>query len=130
MNHIKKFNESKKSEKLNYKKLIIDEFVVFQGKSADTNDYITLELSSPEDYWFHAKGYPGSHLLIKVKDQLPPDNVIQQVAELAAKNSKAPIGKVSVIWCKKKFVSKESKMNAGQVKVDYRNSNIIIVNKK
>jgi len=128
MKHIKKFNESK--NKVNYKKLVIDDFVVYQGRNAESNDYVTFELSAPEDYWFHAKGHPGSHVLIKVKDRIPSENVIKQVAEIAAKNSKAPSGEVNVVWCKKEFVKKDSKMNAGQVKVDYKNSNIVIIQKK
>ena len=128
MKHIKNFNESK-AGKINYKKLIIDDFVVYQGKNAQSNDYVTFELSAPEDYWFHAKGYPGSHVLVKIKDRIPPESVIKQVAEIAAKNSKAPSGQVNVVWCKKEFVKKESKMNVGQVGVDYKNSNIIIIQK-
>jgi predicted ribosome quality control (RQC) complex YloA/Tae2 family protein len=69
MRYLKSFNESK-LDKPNYKKLDIDGFLVYQGKDAKANDYITFELSSDEDYWFHAKGVPGSHILIKVKEYL------------------------------------------------------------
>jgi predicted ribosome quality control (RQC) complex YloA/Tae2 family protein len=129
MKHIKKFNESKK-DRPNYKKLEIDGFIVYQGKDAIANDYVTLELSDDNDIWFHAKGVPGSHLLIKVKERLPQQDVIKKVAELAAKNSKATTGEVTIVYCKKKFVKKEQGMNAGQVKVDYTNAYEIKVPKK
>jgi predicted ribosome quality control (RQC) complex YloA/Tae2 family protein len=129
MKHLKKFNESKK-DRPNYKKLEIDGFIVYQGKDAIANDYVTLELSDDNDIWFHAKGVPGSHLLIKVKERLPQQDVIKKIAELAAKNSKATNGEVTIVYCKKKFVKKEQGMNAGQVKVDYTNAYEIKVPKK
>jgi predicted ribosome quality control (RQC) complex YloA/Tae2 family protein len=105
-------------------------FIVYQGKDSNANDYVTLELSDENDIWFHAKGVPGSHILIKVKDKLPQHDVIKKVAELAAKNSKAPEGDVTIVYCKKKFVKKEPGMNPGQVKVDYTNAYEIKVPKK
>ena len=124
-----KTNESKK-DKPNFKKLDIDGFVVYQGKDANANDYVTFELSSPEDYWFHAKGVPGSHLLIKIQDKLPTQEVIKKVAQLAAKNSKSEQEEVLVVYCKKKFVSKKQGSNPGKVEVDYKNAHEIVVSKK
>ena len=129
MIQLKRFNESKK-DRPNYKKLDIDGFVVYQGKDAAANDYITLELSDDNDYWFHAKGVAGSHILIKVKDRIPTMETIKEVAKIAAKNSKSTDDNVLVVYCKKKFVKKEKGMNAGQVKVDYTNAHEITVSKK
>jgi predicted ribosome quality control (RQC) complex YloA/Tae2 family protein len=129
MRYLKSFNESK-LDKPNYKKLDIDGFLVYQGKDAKANDYITFELSSDEDYWFHAKGVPGSHILIKVKDKIPTMEVIRKAAQVAAKNSKSNDEKVLIVYCKKKFVKKEPGMNPGQVKVDHNNAYEITVSKK
>jgi hypothetical protein len=118
------------SSKPNFKKLDIDEFVVFQGKDAEANDYVTFELSSPEDYWFHTKGVKGSHVLIKVKDKIPTMEVIRKAAQVAAKNSKSNDEKVLIVYCKKKFVKKEPGMNPGQVEVDHNNAYEITVSKK
>ncbi len=130
MIYLKSFLESKKSEKPKFKKLDIDGFVVYQGKDAMSNDYITLELAKENDIWLHAKGVPGSHVVIKVKDKQPTEITIKKAAEIAAKNSKSTEEKVEVVYCKKKFVKKEPGMNAGQVKVDYINSYSIFVSKK
>ena len=127
--HMKNFNESKK-DRPNYKKLEIDGFIVYQGKDSVANDYVTLELSDDNDYWFHAKGVPGSHVLLKVKDKLPTMETIRLVAKIAAKNSKSEKDDVLIIYCKKKFVRKEKGMNPGQVKVDYLNAHEITVSKK
>ena len=129
MKYIKYFFESS-IEKSKIKKHDIDGFVVFQGKDANANEYITLELANEEDIWMHAKGVPGSHVLIKIKDKLPTETTIKKVAMIAAKNSKSTEDMVKVVYCKKKFVKKEPGMNTGQVKVDYINSDEIIVPKK
>ena len=129
MRYLKKYNESK-NNKPNVKKHLIDGFVIYQGKDADANDYITLELANDDDIWMHAKGIPGSHVIIKVSDNLPSEVVIKKAAEIAAKNSKGKDDTIKVVYCKKKFVKKEKGMNPGQVRVDYKNANEIIINKK
>jgi predicted ribosome quality control (RQC) complex YloA/Tae2 family protein len=113
------------------KKHMIDDFVVFQGKNADANDYLTMELSTDNDIWMHAKGVPGSHVLIKVSDKLPTMEIIKKAAQIAADNSKGQSGQnMTVVYCKKKFVHKREGMNAGQVEVEYKNSDQIVVSKK
>jgi len=69
-------------------------------------------------------------MCIRDRDRIPQQDVIKKVAELAAKNSKAPEGEVTIVYCKKKFVKKESGMNVGQVKVDYTNAYEMKVPKK
>jgi len=128
MKYIKYFFESK-SDKPKVKKHDVDGFVVFQGKDANTNEYLTLEVANDEDIWMHAKGVPGSHVIIKIKDKVPTETTIQRAAIIAAKNSRSTEDMVKVIYCKKKFVTKEPGMNTGQVKVDYINVNEIIVPK-
>ena len=57
-----------------------------------------------------------------------PETVIKSAALLAKKNSKAAKeNNVTVVYCQRKFVKKESGMNDGQVKVDYTNSYQIVV---
>jgi len=128
MRHLLNFSESK-TNKPNIKKIDIDGFLVYQGRDAESNDYLTFEMSSDEDYWFHAKGVPGSHILLKIKDNLPTESIIKKCAELAAKNSKSKEDNVVVIYCKKEFVKKTKDLRPGQVKVDYTNSYEIIVPK-
>lgn len=120
--------ESKKDSP-KVKKSEIDGFLVYQGRDAQSNEYVTFELSDPEDYWFHAKGVPGSHIIIKVKNNIPTEQTIKKVAQIAAKNSKSDKEEVLVVYCKKKFVTKKEGSAVGKVEVDYKNSHEIIVPK-
>jgi predicted ribosome quality control (RQC) complex YloA/Tae2 family protein len=118
--NFKVFKESKKEKFPNLKKLEIDGYQIIMGKDAASNDYLTTIMADPEDLWFHCKGVPGSHIIIRQKDRLISNEVKRQVAQLAAKNSKAK-GDCVVVCCKVKFVKKYSDMKPGQVKVDYKN---------
>ena len=122
------FNESKKDKFPNVQKLDIDGFVIYIGKDAKSNDHLTFNISSDDDLWFHVKGVPGSHVVIRVRENLPTETIIKAVAQLAKKNSKASKDdKATVVYCQKRFVKKESGMNDGQVRVDYTNSYQIVV---
>lgn len=120
------FNESKKEKFPNLKKSEIDGYLVIMGKDAVSNDYLTTIMADPEDLWFHVKGVPGSHIIIRQKDRLISNEVKKQVAHMAAKNSKAK-GDCVVVCCKAKFVKKDSDMKPGQVRVDYRNAEEITI---
>jgi predicted ribosome quality control (RQC) complex YloA/Tae2 family protein len=128
---IKKFHiylESKKDKFPNIKKIDIDGFTVYIGKDAKSNDYLTFNMANKDDIWFHVKGFPGSHVIIKVREKLPTESVIKEVASIAKKNSKASKEEiVNVVYCKQKFVKKQKGMNDGQVEVDYINANEIII---
>lgn len=122
----KKFNESKKFPDL--RKLDIDGFTVYVGKDAKSNDYLTFNIAEDSDLWFHASGFPGSHVVIKVQNNLPTEVVIKKVAELAKKYSKgSKESNIKVVYCQRKFVSKERGSADGKVKVDYINSYMIMV---
>lgn len=118
----KVFLESKKDKFPNIKKLEIDGFTVYVGKDSKSNDYLTFNIANDDDIWMHVKGVPGSHVVIKVNDNLPTDSVIKTVAALAKKNSKSSDEKSIIVYCKRKFVKKENNMKDGQVSVDYKNS--------
>ena len=122
------FNESKKDRFPNVQKIDIDGFVVYVGKDAKSNDHLTFNVADKEDIWMHVKGVPGSHVVIRVRENLPTETIIKAAAQLAKKNSKASKDdKATVVYCQKRFVKKEPGMNDGQVKVDYTNSYQIVV---
>ena len=123
-----KYYESRVDKFPNIQKKEIDGFVIYIGKDAKSNDHLTFNISSDDDLWFHVKGVPGSHVVIRVRENLPTETVIKSAAELAKKNSKASKDdKATVVYCQRRFVKKESGMNDGQVKVDYTNSYQIVV---
>jgi len=128
MIHIKPYalHEGKKKGP-SIKRVDVDGFLVMQGRDAESNDELTFEIAQDEDLWFHAKGVPGSHVVVRVDDRLPGDNVIRAAAQMAARNCRTKEGDVEVVYCKRKFVTKRPGMNPGQVAVDDRNSNKITV---
>jgi predicted ribosome quality control (RQC) complex YloA/Tae2 family protein len=74
----------------------------------------------------HAKGIPGSHLVVSVKDKLPTETTIRKAAEIAKKNSKGKDAEdVPVVYCQRRFVKKEPGMKDGEVGVDYVNAHYI-----
>ena len=128
MKYLKYFNEAK-NNKPNIKKVEYSGFIIQYGRDALSNDILTFELSDDDDIWMHTKGVPGSHVIIKVDQNLPTGDVIKFAAEIAAKNSKSSEENVEIVYCKRKFVKKLPGMNPGQVKVDYKNSETIKVKK-
>ena len=122
------FNEGKKEKFPNIKKVEIDGFIIYIGRDAKSNDHLTFNMSDKEDIWMHVKGVPGSHVVIRVRENLPTLELIKKAAELAKKNSKADKEeKSTVVYCQKRFVKKEQGMNDGQVRVDYINADEIVI---
>jgi predicted ribosome quality control (RQC) complex YloA/Tae2 family protein len=101
------------SARLQPRRLKTDEgWHVLIGRNNEGNDYVTHVLARPEDYWFHAHGSPGSHVVLrrgKGKDE-PSKATIEQVAQWAAFYSQArTAGRVPVIVTRKKYVRKPRK---------------------
>lgn len=57
---------------------------VLCGKNNLQNDYITTELASRDDYWFHVKNAPGSHVVMRCGKDEPPAEDFTQCAMIAA----------------------------------------------
>jgi hypothetical protein len=79
--NFKLFTEGKKDKFPNIQKLDIDGFVVYVGKDAKSNDHLTFNIADKEDIWMHVKGVPGSHVVIRVRENLPIDSVIKKSAD-------------------------------------------------
>jgi predicted ribosome quality control (RQC) complex YloA/Tae2 family protein len=126
MKNYRNFITESKNSKL-VKKIEIDGFEVLIGKNSEGNDYLTTELSNSNDWWFHAKGIPGSHVVIIVKDNEPSLEIIKKVAIIAAINSKCTTQFCDVIYCKRKYVVKKKEHKSGTVEVDYKNAKTINV---
>ncbi len=96
-----------------------DDFTIYVGKSAQHNDYVTFELGERGDIWLHARGLPGSHVIIKTngKELIEvPDKTLEMAASLAAYYSKAQTSsKVEVIYALQKYVRKVKGPHPGLV---------------
>ena len=67
-------------------------FSVLCGKNNFQNEEITFKLALKGDIWFHAKGVPGSHVLLKADGREVPASDMTEAAEIAAANSDAAGG--------------------------------------
>ncbi|MBO4792010.1 MAG: NFACT family protein [Clostridia bacterium] len=67
-------------------------FRVLCGRNNLQNEEISFRRSEPGDIWFHAKGVPGSHVLLKTGGGEVPDADMTDAAEIAAYNSDAGNG--------------------------------------
>jgi predicted ribosome quality control (RQC) complex YloA/Tae2 family protein len=57
--------------------------IIYVGRSGPQNERIVFDLAGPTDTWLHARGLPGSHVVVHWAGQ-PDDDVIEQAASLAA----------------------------------------------
>jgi predicted ribosome quality control (RQC) complex YloA/Tae2 family protein len=57
---------------------------IFVGRNARENDELTFGLAKSEDLWLHARGTPGSHVVVRLeKGTDPPPETIRDAATLA-----------------------------------------------
>ncbi len=104
-----------------------DGFHMYVGKNNYQNDELTFKFASGGDWWFHAKGMPGSHVIVKCEgaDTLP-DRTFEEAAKLAAYYSKGRgQEKVEIDYIQKKHVKKPNGAKPGFV-VYYTNYSMMI----
>jgi len=84
-----------------------DGFHIYVGKNNYQNEELTFKLASGNDWWFHAKGVPGSHVIVKTEGKELPDRVFEEAGALAAYYSKSRNNdKVEIDYIQKKHVKK------------------------
>ncbi len=80
---------------------------IWIGKEARENDRLTFRLARPQDFWFHAQGVPGAHVVLRndAGRPRPAPRALTQAAEAAAWFSDAR-GQawVDVQWTQRKNV--------------------------
>lgn len=82
-------------------------FHMYVGKNNYQNEELTFNVANGGDWWFHAKGIPGSHVIVKTEGEELPDRTFEEAAKLAAFYSKAKENaKVEVDYTERKNVKK------------------------
>lgn len=103
-----------------------DGYHMYVGKNNYQNEEITFKMAEGGDWWFHAKGMPGSHVIVKCKGVELPDRTFEEAARLAAHFSKgAEQDKVEIDYIQKKHVKKPNGSKPGFV-VYYTNYSMVI----
>jgi len=92
---------------------------VLAGRTDADNDYLSLKLARPSDLWFHVRGMPGSHIVLRVPESAAPGREVQElVAGIAAYHSKArEAGTVAVSCTEARHVSKPRGAKPGTVAI-------------
>ncbi len=84
-----------------------DGFHMYVGKNNFQNEELTFKIASGNDWWFHAKGIPGSHVIVKTEGKELPDRTFEEAGRLAAYYSKGRSAeKVEIDYIQKKQVKK------------------------
>ena len=92
-----------------------DGMKVLCGKNNIQNEYITHRLAEKQDYWFHARKTPGSHVLLVTEGREPTDLDFTTAAEIAAYYSKAEGDNIAVDYLLARHVKKPAGSKPGFV---------------
>lgn len=103
-----------------------DGYDMYVGKNNFQNDDLTFKFASGNDWWFHAKGIAGSHVVVKSNGEDLPDRTFEEAGRLAGYYSKArEMDKAEIDYTQKKNVKKPSGGKPGFV-VYYTNYSLMI----
>ena len=120
---------TKKKEKIISKPfhyLSSDGYHMYVGKNNLQNEELTFHFAVGNDWWFHAKGVSGSHVIVKTNGEELPDRTFEEAGRLAAYYSKnRGAEKVEIDYVEKKHVKKPNGSKPGFV-VYYTNYSLMI----
>lgn len=120
---------TKKKVKINSKPfhyVSSDGYHIYVGKNNIQNEELTFNFAVGNDWWFHAKGCPGSHVIVKTNGDELPDRTFEEAGRLAAYYSKnRGAEKVEIDYVEKKHVKKPKGGKPGFV-VYYTNYSLMI----
>lgn len=92
-------------------------FHIYVGKNNFQNDELSFSFATGNDIWFHSKGIPGSHVILKTEGKEDiPDSVYEQAARLAAYYSSGRTApKVEIDYTRKKNLKRPPASKPGFV---------------
>lgn len=103
-----------------------DGYHMYVGKNNFQNDQLTFDLAVGNDWWFHVKQAPGSHVIVKTNVEDLPDQTFEEAGRLAAYySSMRGVEKVEIDYVEKKHVKKPKGGKPGFV-VYYTNYSLVI----
>lgn len=103
-----------------------DGFHMYVGKNNLQNEELTFKFAVGNDWWFHAKQMPGSHVIVKSNGETLPDSTFEEAARLAAHYSRGKDQeKVEIDYVERKQVKKVAGAKPGFV-IYHTNYSMII----
>lgn len=123
----RKFTKKKvKVKNKPYHYISSDGYHIYVGKNNLQNEELTFHFAVGNDWWFHAKQAPGSHVIVKTNGDELPDRTFEEAGKLAAYySSMRGTEKVEIDYIEKKHVKKPNGGKPGFV-VYYTNYSLII----
>ena len=97
---------------------LADGATAYVGRSPKDNERVTFSQGGPDDWWFHTRGIPGAHVILKLADPraTPTEEQIVGAAALAAGQSRAADAQsVEVDYTQRKHVRKQGGGRVGLV---------------
>ncbi len=90
---------------------------ILVGRSPRENMEVTFKLARPDDLWFHARGIPGSHVVLQTAPgEAPADDDLDRAADFAALHSRARnAARVEIDYTERKYVRKQRDAAPGMV---------------
>ena len=126
--YVRRRNQKKKSKSKNLPLhyLSSDGYHIYVGKNNLQNEELTFHFASGNDWWFHAKGVPGSHVILKSGGEEIPDRTFEEAGKLAAYYSRnRGAEKVEIDYMEKKHVKKVNGARPGFV-IYHTNYSLVI----
>lgn len=123
----KRFTKKKKASKSKpFHYISSDGFDIYVGKNNLQNEELTFHFANGNDWWFHAKKMPGSHVIVKTNGKELPDRTFEEAGRLAAYYSSGrKTDKIEIDYIQRKHVKKPNGSKPGFV-VYYTNYSLII----
>lgn len=102
-----------------YEYELAGEWKVLAGKTDEDNDRLSIKMAKPDDWWFHVKGMPGSHVILRAKpNEKPGKDILKLAASIAAYHSKAKNGGQTPVSCTQaRYVTKPRGAKPGSVQI-------------
>ena len=95
---------------------------IYVGKNSVQNEEVSFNIATGNDWWFHAKGIPGAHVIVKSDSDNDaaewdmPAEVFDLCGAIAAINSShSGFSKVEIDYTRKKHLKKPAEREKGMV---------------
>lgn len=90
---------------------------IYVGRSPSENVEVTFRIARPADLWFHARGIPGSHVVLQPPPgAMPVEEDLDCAADLAALHSRARNApRVEIDFTERKYVRRQRDGAPGRV---------------
>ncbi len=94
-------------------------WIVLAGKKDADNDRLSIKIARPNDWWFHLRSGPGSHVILQAQRGLEPDReTLRLAAAIAAYHSKARHAGITAVSCTQaRYVTKPRGAKPGTVQI-------------